>query len=384
MKKFLYIIVAMFAALAMISCSDDNSINVIDFDENGDDNGNGGDEPGMVYSIDFNVEGGGTFTFSVDMTDAVIEGDDLPDDFDGEVLEFDPENHEVYIAGGFPGDIEWNQPGTNNSLSMATEAGNGGTIAEGDVEYKYFIVPSGLDASWDYGEWEAGPNRETEITSGGSADNVWADEAPDPDDEPEPADFPESLFVPGGFQGTSGYGDDWTPADAPEIGSPEAGEYSGFVYFAEDGVFKFTNAANWDEGDWGGVDGTLEEGGADIEDVTESGYYRLTANLDELTYSVTSTEWSVIGDAANGWDDGDDVAMEFDAESKVWSVTLDLSDEGAFKFRANEDWDLNMGLGDEEGTLFYGGPDLTVDEAGSYTVTIDLNGTTYTYDVAQN
>lgn len=382
MKKFLYIIVAMFVALAMISCSDDSGVNVIDFDENGDDNGNGGDEPGMVYSIEFDVEGGGTFTFSVDMTDAVIEGDDLPDDFDGDILEFDPDAHRVFIAGGM---VDWPQPGSEPGLEMTTSGGSFGTaIPEGPAEYKYFLVPAGVDATWEYGEWEGGDNRETDVTSGGSVTNVWADAAPEPGDEPEPGDFPESLFVPGGYQGASGYGDDWTPADAPEIGSPSAGEYSGFVYFAEGGVFKFSNAANWDEGDWGGVDGTLSAGGADIEDITEAGYYRLTANLDELTYSATSTVWSVIGDAANGWDDGDDVEMDFDAEDKTWSVTLDLSDDGEFKFRANAAWDLNMGLGDEDGELFYDGGNLAVDEAGSYTVTIDLNGTTYTYDVAQN
>ena len=369
----------MFVALAMISCSDDSGVNVIDFDENGDDNGNG-DEPGMVYSIDFDVEGGGTFTFSVDMTDAVIEGDDLPDDFDGDIFEFDPETHRVFIAGGM---VDWPQPGSESGLELTTSGGSFGTaIPEGPAEYKYFIVPSGVDATWEYGEWEGGDNREVDISSGGSVSNVWADAAPDPDDDPDPEDFPESLFVPGGYQGASGYGDDWTPADAPEIGSPSAGEYSGFVYFAEGGMFKFTADQTWDT-NWGGVDGTLEEDGNDIE-IVDSGYYRLQVDLDELTYATTSTVWSVIGDAANGWDDGDDVEMNFDAEDKTWSVTLDLSDEGAFKFRANEDWDLNMGLGDEEGTLIYGGPDLTVDEAGSYTVTIDLNGTTYTYDVAQN
>lgn len=382
MKKFVYTIFAVLVAFAMFSCSDDSSTNVIDFDDNGNGNGNGDDEPGMVYSIDFEVDGGDTFTFSVDMTDAVIEGENLPDDFDGDVLEFDPEVHEVYIAGGFPGDLEWNEPGSNPDLRLSTDGRSGGTIEAGEVPYKFFLVIDG-EPSWSWGEWEGDPNREIEVVSGESVLHEWADEAPDPDDDPDPEDFPESLFVPGGYQGASGYGEDWTPADAPEIGSPAAGEYSGFVYFAEGGMFKFTNADNWDEGNWGGEDGTLEAGGADLE-IEDGGYYRLQADLDELTYATTHTVWYVIGDAANGWDDGDDVEMDFDAESRTWSVTLDLSDEGEFKFRANEDWDLNMGLGDEEGELFYDGDNLAVDEAGSYTVTIDLNGTTYTYDVEQN
>jgi uncharacterized surface protein with fasciclin (FAS1) repeats len=42
-------------------------------------------------------------TFNVDMNE--VEG-------------FDPEVHDVYIAGSFPGDLEWNEPGTNDDLKM--------------------------------------------------------------------------------------------------------------------------------------------------------------------------------------------------------------------------------------------------------------------------
>jgi len=45
-----------------------------------------------------------TVTFNVDMAD--VEG-------------FDPATHDVYIAGSFPGDLEWNEPGTNDDLKLA-------------------------------------------------------------------------------------------------------------------------------------------------------------------------------------------------------------------------------------------------------------------------
>ncbi|MFW5657629.1 MAG: choice-of-anchor J domain-containing protein, partial [Bacteroidota bacterium] len=32
---------------------------------------------------------------------------------------FDPETHDVYIAGSFPGDLDWNEPGTNDDLKLA-------------------------------------------------------------------------------------------------------------------------------------------------------------------------------------------------------------------------------------------------------------------------
>lgn len=95
MRIVLTTFLAFFVALAMISCSDDSGVNIIDVGNGngGDDNGNGGEEElGTVYSITFNVDGGGTFTFSVDMDGATIEGDDLPDDFDGDVYTFDPDN----------------------------------------------------------------------------------------------------------------------------------------------------------------------------------------------------------------------------------------------------------------------------------------------------
>lgn len=45
-----------------------------------------------------------TVTFNVDMAD--VEG-------------FDPASHDVYIAGSFPGDLEWNEPGTNEDLKLS-------------------------------------------------------------------------------------------------------------------------------------------------------------------------------------------------------------------------------------------------------------------------
>jgi uncharacterized surface protein with fasciclin (FAS1) repeats len=42
-------------------------------------------------------------TFNVDMND--VEG-------------FDPDVHDVYIAGSFPGDLEWNEPGSNDDLKL--------------------------------------------------------------------------------------------------------------------------------------------------------------------------------------------------------------------------------------------------------------------------
>jgi len=192
-----------------------------------------------------------------------------------------------------------------------------------------------------------------------------------------------ALYVVGSYQGESGYGDDWEPEDAPGIYERDEDHFEGYVFFADAGEFKFTNERNWDDGDWGGSEGELEEGGDDIA-LEEGGYYKMNVDLGELTYEALATEWGVIGDGANGWDDGDDVVMEYDQDEKVWTVTLDLDEDGEIKFRANGAWDLNYGDNDGEGFLVEDGDNIPVEESGNYTVVLDLGGEDYTYEINQN
>lgn len=196
-------------------------------------------------------------------------------------------------------------------------------------------------------------------------------------------EFPE-IYVPGGYQGSSGYTNDWSPADAPALTSPnENDQYEGYVNFANDGSeYKFTAERNWDDGDWGGSAGTLEPGGSNLV-MDQAGYYKINVNLNALTYTTQRTEWGIIGEAAAGWDDGDDVAMEYSSDDKVWRVTTDLS-AGEMKFRANGAWDLNYGSENNNGTLQQGSDNIVVDEAGNYTVTLDLSAFPYTYSLEMN
>lgn len=197
-------------------------------------------------------------------------------------------------------------------------------------------------------------------------------------------EFPE-IYVPGGYQGASGYTNDWSPADAPALTSPnENDQYEGYVYFANGASeYKFTAERNWDDGDWGGTTESLSPGGGNLV-MDQAGYYKVNVNLNSLTASVLRTEWAVIGAAAAGWDDGDDVAMEYSVDDKVWRVTTDLS-AGEMKFRANGTWDLNYGSDNNDGTLQEGsGTNIVVDEAGNYTVTLNLSAYPYRYSLEMN
>jgi hypothetical protein len=212
-------------------------------------------------------------------------------------------------------------------------------------------------------------------------------------DEPEPGPEPTlpALWVPGDYQG-------WNPATAPFIVDRGTGIYEGYVYFPDGGTcqFKFTAQAAWEPMAYGSQEeGALVEANYEGDNITvpDAGYYMLTANLSEMTYSATKTSWSIIGDAtAGGWET--DTPMQYDAGANVWRVTTDMSTAGSFKFRANNAWIIDFGV-DEEGTLLYadhpvlgytaGLLNLTVPETGKYTITLDLsNPEAYSYELKLN
>src|SRR5205085_7210780 len=101
-------------------------------------------------------------------------------------------------------------------------------------------------------------------------------------------------------------------------------------------------------------------------------------NTTALTWSVTKTIWSMIGDF-NGW--SADAAMTYNTTTKVWTGTLTASAAGQFKFRANADWGLNFGDDGANGSLEYNGANINV-TAGTHTVTLDLHiPGNYTYTI---
>ncbi|QJX48138.1 SusF/SusE family outer membrane protein [Hymenobacter taeanensis] len=178
-----------------------------------------------------------------------------------------------------------------------------------------------------------------------------------------------SIYVPGSHQG-------WAPDKAPFLASVNSDKnYEGFVYFPDASTsFKFTPAPNWDN-DYGvdaaGPAGTLKAKGGDIT-IAGAGYYRFRVDLNTLKYMATKTTWAVIGAATpGGWDK--ETPMVYDPVKKVWKVTLPLkADE--LKFRANNAWDIDFGDNKPVDNIpDYGGENIKVAAAGTYTVTLDLS-----------
>jgi hypothetical protein len=184
------------------------------------------------------------------------------------------------------------------------------------------------------------------------------------------------IYVPGSYQG-------WNVANTFTVLASVAndGNYEGYLYFPEANTeFKFTPAPNWDT-DWGdnGADGTLDVKGANIK-AADPGYYKVNVDLNALTYTLTKTEWGLVGDATpGGWDT--DTPMVYDTAAKVWTVTVDLT-AAKIKFRANGAWDINYGDNGADGILEAGGTDIQVGAAGKYVVSMKLGCPDYTYTIA--
>ncbi len=400
MRKIIYTFFALFVALAMISCSD-NGVDIIDIG-NGDDNGNG-DEEGMIYSVTFNVEGGGQFTFSVDMEGATIEGEDLPDDFDGDVYTFDPENDRVMLTGSMLG---WSEPGSGDSVELTTGGASGGTIDAGEAQFKFFILPSGVEQSWSYGEWEGDPNRSTDIAGGADYHDVWGNKAAyengdDNGDENGDASAPESLFMIGEAVGSWV----WDDVNIPLIPVHENNDNAPGLYWrivwleADTEGFKFAPERDWGS-DFGydgndPVDEIYQSGSTNIPAPDVSGYYMVVVNwIEGSDYEIAVTEPLVYlnGDIVGGWDGGDaDALFTVDNDNEVLTITRDL-EEGHLRIYAwfDKGWFTDWWHSEfviRDGEIEYRGdgndqePRVNLD-AGNYT--IDLNFRTGNGTITEN
>ncbi len=165
--------------------------------------------------------------------------------------------------------------------------------------------------------------------------------------------FPEFIYEIGNESG-------WGTAHA--LRSPnQDGIYKGFYWL--DGEFKFKpNEGDWN-GDWeNDGEGKIADisGGPNMPGV-DAGFYLITVDLNEMTYSVTPiTNISIIG-GFNDW--AGDVEMTWNADG-YWEVTTgEVS--GEYKFRANHDWGINWGGTETE---------LTQDGAN-----LNSDGGTHTY-----
>lgn len=202
------------------------------------------------------------------------------------------------------------------------------------------------------------------------------------------------IWVPGNYAEDSGYGPNWAPdndatpfLEAVEFGSTE---FEGYIWMdVAAPEFKFTPEMNWDNAYGDNGAGAISLAASGNLSVPGPGFYYITVNTDpdgdpstdDGTWNALLQEWSVIGAATpNGWG-GPDHNMTYDETTKVWSTTLNLTND-IFKFRANDDWGSpvnNFGINDDD-ELVQNGGDITSGVSGMFNIELDLsNPRAYTY-----
>ncbi|MCX2740311.1 SusE domain-containing protein [Pontibacter anaerobius] len=178
---------------------------------------------------------------------------------------------------------------------------------------------------------------------------------------------PGYVYVPGDYQG-------WSPETAPSLISVEDnGIYQGVISFNNKDnnlKFKITAGRSWETNYGGGsAAGTLAQNGPDLS-VPKKDSYRITADLNNMTWTAAQYSWGLIGDATPGkW--ADDTNMIYDNEEGVWRLTIQLT-AGNIKFRLNDDWTTNYGDNGGDKVLELNGADIPVSEAGTYEIVLDL------------
>lgn len=126
-------------------------------------------------------------------------------------------------------------------------------------------------------------------------------------------------------------------------------------------------------------DGILEQNGANII-VPEAGYYFMEVNMNDMTYRFEKQTFGIIGDATSaGWE-GDDLDMEWDPEIEGLRIKLQL-EAGEFKFRANDDWAVNLGDDNGDAILTQEGANIVIEKSGNYEIFLFIGKPDYTYQI---
>lgn len=169
------------------------------------------------------------------------------------------------------------------------------------------------------------------------------------------------------------------------------GKYIGFVKL--DATMPFTLKNPDTNVNYGDNSGALAVDGVAFVPLT-TGWYKLTVDVNELTYTLKAFNVGMIGSATpNGWS-APDSKMVYNPASGLWEITLDLV-VGSYKFRINDSWEdgINLGYGDDDHADYKtlsnlwnsgGSKDIPLAEAGNYTVKLSVGETKYSCTIKKN
>jgi hypothetical protein len=168
-------------------------------------------------------------------------------------------------------------------------------------------------------------------------------------------------------------------SETPLTYKPAQRVWSGGLTLTGSPEIKF-RAHDW-PWNYGGTDGELWHDGPNIELNVAGDYFFILDLSTPHEYTYSANRWGLIGSAAGGWGDGDDIFMLWNQADQAMVVTADLA-VGEFKFRANGGWDVNLGGTPDD--LTFGGGNISVSEAGNYTIKLYPRPDGGTYTIVKN
>lgn len=114
------------------------------------------------------------------------------------------------------------------------------------------------------------------------------------------------VYLPGGYQASTGNGNNWDPPTAPELirdlrPSVFNKMYYIYLFLPANAEFKITIGRSWDV-NYGGSGGVLSGSGANLT-VPTAGFYRISVNISTLQYNIMEGRMGFVGGATGaGWD----------------------------------------------------------------------------------
>ena len=152
------------------------------------------------------------------------------------------------------------------------------------------------------------------------------------------------VYLPGGYQGSTGNGNNWDPPTAPElIRDLRPGVFNKmyyiYIYLPSNAEFKITIGRSWAV-NYGGSGGVLSGGGANLT-VPTAGFYRVSVNVSTLQYNITEGRMGFVGGATGaGWNPpGVFPTYALGNSATNLFVGLTTFATGGWKLIDNDQWD---------------------------------------------
>ena len=203
---------------------------------------------------------------------------------------------------------------------------------------------------------------------------------------------PDALYLVGNYNTTD---PEWAPTTAPIFTKTSEGVFTIDKVLKDGAEFKFIGQQSWGDLDWANIKGkgnsSIIAPKGDNDNITFDGadnLHTITVNLNTGIFTIVKKElpdlFLVGATSANGWNEGNRVAMYRDGTSRVVYTYLKgkVSDDDQFRFiDGNTGWNGNFGIhyfssvpstitavpGNGDGNMFFTG------ETGIYKITVTID-----------